>query len=74
MEAKDTRTGASYLGAKSQSKTQRGKDGREAPDKDALSKVISKAQRNALRNFLPEQLVLAAITKFLAGQNGKGAA
>jgi len=68
VEAKDTQSGASYLGAKAQAKRQRSREGKETEDKDALSKVISKAQRNALRNFLPEQLVLAAINKFLAEQ------
>ena len=58
--AKDKKRDVRVLGAATQSKSFRAKDGSSYPDEFALAKVVSKSQRNALRNLIPEPLVSEA--------------
>ena len=52
--AQDINTKERRYGASTQAKMMQLRDGSEKPDPFALQKAISKAQRNAIRNFIPE--------------------
>lgn len=58
--ARDKSRDVRVMGAAEQSKTMRLKDQSRVPDEFALAKAVSKAQRNALRNLLPETLISEA--------------
>jgi hypothetical protein len=45
------------IGVSEQAKTMKLSDGREVKDPFALQKALSKAQRNALRIFIPESAI-----------------
>jgi hypothetical protein len=48
------------MGAAEQSKSLRQKDGTRSTDEFALAKAVSKGQRNALRNLIPETMIAEA--------------
>ena len=62
--AEDTKTGLLFWGGAQQAKYL--PDGR--PDPFAFPKAISKAQRNAIRQLLPEPIIHAVIRKYLESQ------
>jgi hypothetical protein len=58
--AVDKQRDVRVMGAAEQSKTMTLKEGKQIPDEFALPKVVSKAQRNALRSLIPETLIAEA--------------
>jgi hypothetical protein len=58
--ALDKQRDVRVMGAAEQSKLMTLKDGTKVPDEFALPKVVSKAQRNALRSLIPETLIAEA--------------
>jgi hypothetical protein len=58
--ALDKQRDVRVMGAAEQSKLMSLKDGTKVPDEFALPKVVSKAQRNALRSLIPETLIAEA--------------
>ena len=65
-KVRDTRV----MGAAEQSKTYKSKDGTTYPDEFALAKVVSKAQRNALKNLIPETMISQAYVLWKDKQAG----
>jgi len=65
VKSTDTERGNSRLGVSTQAKTLKRKDGAEEPDPFALQKAMSKAQRNAIRPLIPEQMLKTWINRFL---------
>lgn len=58
--AKDLTRNVRIMGAAEQSRRMKLRDGSLVPDEFALAKVISKSQRNALRNLIPETIIAEA--------------
>ncbi len=58
--ARDKKRDVRVMGAAVQSKTFKPREGQSYPDEFALAKAVSKAQRNALRNLIPEPLISEA--------------
>jgi len=69
-EATDSERGNTRLGVSTQSKTLKRRDGSEEPDKFALQKAMSKAQRNAMRALMPEEMLKVWIETFLGLKTG----
>jgi hypothetical protein len=68
IEATDSRTGSVRLGIACQAKVEKLRDGKTRPDPFARQKVMAKAQRNAIRALLPQQLLKAWV---MAKRQGK---
>jgi len=60
-------TGEERLGVSEQPKLMKLSDGREVKDPFALQKALSKAQRNALRIFIPESAIEEAYHRWKSG-------
>ena len=71
VKANDKERGNSRLGGVTQSKILKHKDGTEEPDSFAFPKAISKAQRNAMRALMPEEMLKVWISTFLGLKTGK---
>jgi len=71
VKATDSERGNTRLGVYSQPKTMKRRDGSEEPDQFALQKALSKAQRNAMRALMPEQMLKVWISTFLGYKTGK---
>lgn len=69
-KARDIKRNVTMYGVTEQSKTLKRKDGTEEPDTHALSKCVSRAQRNAIRGLIPEAFIKEMITKYQDNGNG----
>lgn len=65
-KAKDTRRNVSMFGVAEQSKVMHLKSGDVKEDLHALSKCVSRAQRNAIRALIPEMFIKEMIDQFLS--------
>ena len=65
VRAKDNLSGAIMIGVSAQEKIITMRSGQQYPDKFALQKAVSKAQRNAIRCLIPEALITEMIKKFM---------
>ena len=68
VKATDTLRNNSRLGASTQLKMMKRRDGSEEEDSFALQKAISKSQRNAIRPLIPEVMMKTWLEKFLEYQ------
>jgi len=68
-KAKDINRNVTMFGVTEQSKTITTRDGQELPDMHALSKCVSRAQRNAIRGLIPETFIKQMIEQY---QNNVG--
>ena len=64
-KAKDINKGVVMFGVAEQSKNLKLKDGNSFEDLHALSKCVSRAQRNAIRSLIPEMLIKGLIEEYL---------
>lgn len=70
VEAVDTQTNSSRIGISSQSKMMRTQQG-AVRDQFATQKALSKAQRNAIKQLLPQTMLKEWIQRHRNGGNGK---
>ena len=68
VKATDTEKGNSRLGISTQPKTMKRRTGPDEEDQFALQKAMSKAQRNAMRSLMPEEMLKTWISRFLTGK------
>lgn len=68
-KAKDISRNVTMFGVTEQSKKITTKTGEQIPDMHALSKCVSRAQRNAIRGLIPETFIKQMITQY---QNNGG--
>ena len=69
VQATDTKNDVTLVGSSLQSKNMKKRDGSEVSDRFAYTKVVSKAQRNAIRALIPESFLLKMEKSF---SNGAG--
>jgi len=62
------KTGVSFYGGAEQFKMMTLRSGKKELDKHALAKCIVKASRNAMRQFIPEELIENMISRYLQEQ------
>ena len=67
-KAKDIARNVTMFGVAEQSKKMRFKSGEEQVDLHALSKCVSRAQRNAIRGLIPEIFIKKMIEQYLKGE------
>lgn len=67
-KAKDTTRNVTMFGVAEQSKNMRLKNGDSIQDLHALSKAVSRAQRNAIRGLIPEIFIKKMIEQYLKGE------
>lgn len=65
--AKDISRNVTMFGVAEQSKRLKMKNGEDQPDMHALSKAVSRAQRNAIRGLIPEIFIKKMIEQYLKG-------
>lgn len=70
-KARDTIRNVAMYGVAEQSKKMKLKDGTEIEDLHALSKCVSRAQRNALRVLIPELTIKTMIETYLKNEGKK---
>jgi len=70
MKATDKQTGATLNGSSVQPKNITLRDKTEKPDKFAVQKAMSKAQRNAIRAVIPETYIIEVIKAWKEGNSG----
>jgi len=68
VKAEDRLRDSSRWGVTTQSKTMRLKSGNIVDDAFAIQKAMSKAQRNAIRQLIPEKWIQQLIDRFLKGE------
>ncbi len=71
VEAVDTKTNSSRIGVSSQPKMMKLRDGNVMRDSFATQKALSKAQRNAIKQLLPQTMLKEWIQRHRNGGNGK---
>jgi len=69
IQAEDTKNGVTLVGSNVQSKTMNLRSGEVKPDPFAYIKVVSKAQRNAIRALIPETFLLKMEKAFSEGNH-----
>jgi len=68
VKAEDKLRDSSRWGVTTQSKKMKRRDGSIVEDEFALQKAMSKAQRNAIRQLIPEKWIQMLIDKFIHGE------
>lgn len=66
-KAKDTSRNVTMFGIAEQAKMMQLRDGNKVEDLHALSKCVSRAQRNAIRALIPEMTIKAMIELYMKG-------
>ena len=72
IQATDTKNDVTLIGSSMQPKNMTLKNGEEKPDRFAYTKVVSKAQRNAIRALIPETFLLEMEKTFSSGSYKQG--
>jgi len=70
-EATNTAAHLTMCGVSEQKKFIMTRDDKKLPDNFALQKAMSKAQRNALRNLIPEPIIIEMISEWQKNKNKK---
>ena len=66
VQATDLKNDVTLVGSSLQTKNMKRRDGSEGPDRFAYTKVVSKAQRSAIRALIPESFLLSMEKTFSA--------
>ena len=72
IQATDIKNDVTLIGSSMQPKNMTLKSGEEKPDRFAYTKVVSKAQRNAIRALIPETFLLEMEKTFSSGSYKQG--
>jgi hypothetical protein len=67
ISATDHKNGLTVWGTATESRVMKRRDGNAQPDKFARGKALSKAQRNAIRKLIPEQIAVEMLRQFING-------